>query len=196
MGNGQSRNAAKMKSMVKLTNLISPVPSDIEVAQAATVVPIKTVAAACGLSESDYEPYGHYKAKVRVRARNPPLPPPPQSLLPASSGRRARGIRNFLGFATYPSDIHSRIKQLKKYAAPAPPTATGIGEGGGQVEEGAWRGILRGGGRHQPDATGRGQVHHHHRSRASNGRGGLWGRRRAWDRVSGSFGFVIVSPVN
>lgn len=26
--------------------------------------------------------------------------------------------------------------------------------------------------------------------------GGLWGRRRAWDRVSGSFGFVIVSPVN
>jgi hypothetical protein len=35
--------------------------------QAATVVPIKTIAAACGLDESDYEPYGHYKAKVRAR---------------------------------------------------------------------------------------------------------------------------------
>ena len=67
MGNSHSRNAAKKKSLVKLANLISPVPSDIEVAQAATVVPIKTIAAACGLNESDYEPYGHYKAKVRRR---------------------------------------------------------------------------------------------------------------------------------
>ena len=69
MGNGQSRAAAKKKSLVKLTNLISPVPSDIDVAQAATTVPIKTIAAACGLTESDYEPYGHYKAKVRAPAR-------------------------------------------------------------------------------------------------------------------------------
>ena len=28
------------------------------------MVPIRTVAAACGLTEADYEPYGHYKAKV------------------------------------------------------------------------------------------------------------------------------------
>ena len=68
MGNGQSRAAAKKKSLVKLANLISPVPSDIDVAQAATTVPIKTIAAACGLTEDDYEPYGHYKAKVRARA--------------------------------------------------------------------------------------------------------------------------------
>ena len=36
----------------------------IDVAQAATVVPIRTIAAACGLTEADYEPYGHYKAKI------------------------------------------------------------------------------------------------------------------------------------
>jgi len=66
MGNAQSlsRNAAKRKSLVKLTNIIAPVPSDLDVAQAAAVVPIKIVAAACGLDETDYEPYGHFKAKV------------------------------------------------------------------------------------------------------------------------------------
>lgn len=67
MGNAHSRNAAKKNSLVKLKNLVSPVPSDIDVAQAANVVPIRTIAAACGLSEADYEPYGHFKAKVRRR---------------------------------------------------------------------------------------------------------------------------------
>jgi|AntAceMinimDraft_5_1070358.scaffolds.fasta_scaffold320447_1 hypothetical protein len=39
MGNAQSlsRNAAKRKSLVKLTNIIAPVPSDLDVAQAAAV---------------------------------------------------------------------------------------------------------------------------------------------------------------
>jgi len=55
---------AKRASLRKLTNLISPVPADIDVAQAAAVVPIKTIAAACGLGEDDYEPYGHFKAKI------------------------------------------------------------------------------------------------------------------------------------
>ena len=56
--------AARRESIRKLAELKSPVPADIDVAQAATVVPIRTVAAACGLTEADYEPYGHYKAKV------------------------------------------------------------------------------------------------------------------------------------
>ena len=56
--------AAKRQAVRKLTNLVSPVPADIDVAQAATVVPIRTIAAACGLTEADYEPYGHYKAKI------------------------------------------------------------------------------------------------------------------------------------
>ena len=33
----------------------------------AVAVPIKTIAAACGLAEDDYEPYGRYKAKVSER---------------------------------------------------------------------------------------------------------------------------------
>ena len=66
MGNTTSRveAAAKRASRQKLTDLITPVPADIDVAQAAKTLPIKVIAASCGLSESDYEPYGHYKAKV------------------------------------------------------------------------------------------------------------------------------------
>ena len=56
--------AARSESIRKLTNLKSPVPADIDVAQAASVVKIGTIAAACGLTDADYEPYGHYKAKV------------------------------------------------------------------------------------------------------------------------------------
>ena len=56
--------AAKTKTLRKLANLVSPVPADIDVAQAATLVPIRHIAAACGLTEEDYEPYGHYKAKI------------------------------------------------------------------------------------------------------------------------------------
>ena len=55
---------AKRASLRKLSNLISPVPADIDVAQSAATVPIRTIAAACGLSEEDYEPYGHFKAKL------------------------------------------------------------------------------------------------------------------------------------
>jgi formate--tetrahydrofolate ligase len=40
--------------------------SDVEIAQAATLRPIGEIAAALGLSESDYEPYGHDKAKLSL----------------------------------------------------------------------------------------------------------------------------------
>lgn len=44
--------------------VVSPTPSDIEIAQAAQPVPIATVAERLGLEDADYEPYGHLKAKV------------------------------------------------------------------------------------------------------------------------------------
>jgi len=44
----------------------SPVPSDIEIAQAAVLRPIKQVAESLGLSEDDLDYYGKYKAKVHL----------------------------------------------------------------------------------------------------------------------------------
>lgn len=40
------------------------VPTDIEIAQSATMKPIKDIAASLGLTEDEYEGYGKYKAKV------------------------------------------------------------------------------------------------------------------------------------
>ena len=44
----------------------TPVPSDIDVAQAATLRPILEIAAEIGLSEDDLDLYGKYKAKVHL----------------------------------------------------------------------------------------------------------------------------------
>ena len=52
------------------------VPSDLEIAQAATVKPILEIAASLGLSEDDLDLYGKYKAKVH-----------PSPLLRAGKGR-------------------------------------------------------------------------------------------------------------
>lgn len=43
-----------------------PVPSDIEIAQAATVQPIMEIAESIGLTEDDLDMYGKYKAKVHL----------------------------------------------------------------------------------------------------------------------------------
>ena len=43
---------------------MSKVPSDIEIAQAAELLPIKEVAASVGIAEDDLELYGKYKAKL------------------------------------------------------------------------------------------------------------------------------------
>ena len=40
------------------------IPSDIEIAQSAKMLPIKEIAGNIGLSEEDIEPYGRYKAKL------------------------------------------------------------------------------------------------------------------------------------
>ena len=42
--------------------------SDIEIAQQAKMRRISAVAAELGLGEDEYEPYGHYKAKVALTA--------------------------------------------------------------------------------------------------------------------------------
>jgi len=44
------------------------VPSDLEIAQAATLKPIMEVAAAAGLFPDEVEPYGHTKAKISLQA--------------------------------------------------------------------------------------------------------------------------------
>jgi len=42
------------------------IPSDIEIAQAAKLKPITEIAEGLGLSENDIEPYGRYKAKIKL----------------------------------------------------------------------------------------------------------------------------------
>ena len=47
-----------------------PIPSDLAIAQAATLVPINRLAADLGLAEEDYDPYGRFKAKVGLHVRD------------------------------------------------------------------------------------------------------------------------------
>lgn len=54
----------------KLTKLISPVPSDIDIAQAATVLPIDTVAAHVGILPDELELHGKHMAKVCLEVRD------------------------------------------------------------------------------------------------------------------------------
>jgi methylenetetrahydrofolate dehydrogenase (NADP+)/methenyltetrahydrofolate cyclohydrolase/formyltetrahydrofolate synthetase len=49
-----------------IVDVKSPVPSDIEIAQAANMRPIREVAAEVGLTEDDLDYYGKYKAKVHL----------------------------------------------------------------------------------------------------------------------------------
>ena len=90
---------AKRASLRKLSNLISPVPADIDVAQSAATVPIRTIAAACGLSEEDYEPYGHFKAKLsekigpKLQAERDEAAPLKEGPAPAAASPRGRATR-------------------------------------------------------------------------------------------------------
>ena len=47
-------------------DLKSPVPSDIDVAQSVKPKPISEVARECGILDTELEPYGWTKAKVRL----------------------------------------------------------------------------------------------------------------------------------
>jgi formyltetrahydrofolate synthetase len=54
----------------KLTELLAPVPSDLAIAQRARPLPIAEIAAQAGLLPSELEPYGRFKAKVHLGARD------------------------------------------------------------------------------------------------------------------------------
>ncbi len=54
----------------KLSNLLNPVPSDLEIAQAATPVPIDRIAAESGILPDELELYGKNKAKVHLSVRD------------------------------------------------------------------------------------------------------------------------------
>jgi len=64
MPNDKQENKRKFKATP--INPISPVPSDIQIAQNAILKPIKQVAEELGVLDSELELYGDYKAKIRL----------------------------------------------------------------------------------------------------------------------------------
>ncbi|MBK8797114.1 MAG: formate--tetrahydrofolate ligase [Anaerolineales bacterium] len=54
----------------KLTDLKRPVPSDLDIAQAATPLPIRQIADEAGILPDELEMYGNYKAKVTLDVRD------------------------------------------------------------------------------------------------------------------------------
>jgi formyltetrahydrofolate synthetase len=54
----------------KLTNLLTPVPSDIDIAQAAVPIPITQIAAEAGIQDAELDAYGKTKAKVHLSIRD------------------------------------------------------------------------------------------------------------------------------
>ncbi|MGB4871589.1 MAG: formate--tetrahydrofolate ligase [Candidatus Promineifilaceae bacterium] len=54
----------------KLKTLLTPVPSDIDIAQAAEPLPISQIAAEAGLLPEELVPYGTHKAKVKLSVRD------------------------------------------------------------------------------------------------------------------------------
>ena len=53
----------------KLTDLKRPVPSDLDIAQAATPLPIRQIAEEAGILPEELELFGNYKAKVTLDVR-------------------------------------------------------------------------------------------------------------------------------
>ena len=53
----------------KLSELLSPVPSDIDIAQAVDPLPITDIAADIGLELDELVSYGQHKAKVKLSVR-------------------------------------------------------------------------------------------------------------------------------
>jgi hypothetical protein len=54
--------------------IISPVPDDIDIAQAVAPAHIAAIAESLGLGEEEYDLYGRHKAKARAVCRRCPLP--------------------------------------------------------------------------------------------------------------------------
>ena len=51
---------------------VKPVPSDLEIAQSATMLPILDIAESLGLTIDDIDLYGKYKAKVHLSVLDDP----------------------------------------------------------------------------------------------------------------------------
>src|SRR5512143_3242351 len=72
--NGRSKPRSAGKPVVKFTptklKLLSPVPSDIDIAQAGKLKSILQIAEEIGLKETDLEMFGPYKAKVHLNVRD------------------------------------------------------------------------------------------------------------------------------
>ena len=54
----------------KLTNRLNPVPSDLDIAQAAPLLPIAQIADEAGIEDSELLLYGPHKAKVSLAVRD------------------------------------------------------------------------------------------------------------------------------
>ncbi len=71
-----SANGKKDSFVPTKLKIRRPVPSDIEIAQAAKIKPILQVAAELGIRENELELYGPYKAKIKLeileRLKNKP----------------------------------------------------------------------------------------------------------------------------
>jgi hypothetical protein len=71
-----SLNGKKASFTPTKVKLLRPVPSDIEIAQAAKLKPIVQIAAELGIRENELELYGPYKAKIKLeileRLKNKP----------------------------------------------------------------------------------------------------------------------------
>ena len=75
-GTSASPNGKKASFTPTRIKLLRPVPSDIEIAQAAKLKPIVQIAAELGIRENELELYGPYKAKIKLeileRLKNKP----------------------------------------------------------------------------------------------------------------------------
>ncbi|HEX5839244.1 MAG TPA: formate--tetrahydrofolate ligase [Anaerolineales bacterium] len=75
-GTSASPNGKKASFTPTKIKLLRPVPSDIEIAQAAKLKPIVQIAAELGIRENELELYGPYKAKIKLeileRLKNKP----------------------------------------------------------------------------------------------------------------------------
>src|SRR3974377_1596195 len=69
--NGKNAKAAKkiVKFVPTKLKLLTPVPSDIDIAQAGKLKPILQIAEEVGLKPTDLEMFGPYKAKVHLDVR-------------------------------------------------------------------------------------------------------------------------------
>ena len=112
----------------------TPTPSDIDIAQACTPVCIREIAEKLGLSEADYEPYGHDKAKVRCRSQGQFEGP---VRLPTAAAAAAASATAFARAPSPPPCMQVRLSVRDKFSGSAPGkyivvagiTPTPLGEG-------------------------------------------------------------------